>query len=133
MTEQRWKASNTCVYNISYHIIWCTKYRRKVLDNGIDDRLKKLIFEKWHKLWIDVCTMEVMPDHIHIFIKSKSTLAPHYIVQQLKWYTSRILRLEFAQLKSRLPTLWTRSYYIDSVWSVSEENIKRYIENQKNK
>lgn len=73
-----------------------------------------------------------MPDHVHIFIKTKPTLAPHYIVQQLKGYTSRILRKEFPKLKSRIPTLWTRSYYCESIGHISEETVKKYINDQKN-
>lgn len=73
-----------------------------------------------------------MPDHVHIFIKTKPTLAPHYIVQQLKGYTSRILRKEFPKLKSRIPTLWTRSYYCESIGYISEETVKKYIKDQKN-
>lgn len=76
--------------------------------------------------------MEVMPDHIHLFVKSKPTISPAQIVHQLKWYTSRILRKEFERLTKKLPTLRTRSYYIESVWHISEGTIIRYIEEQKN-
>ena len=76
---------------------------------------------------------EVMPDHVHIFIKTKPTLAPHYIVQQLKGYTSRVLRKEFKELRTKLSTLWTRSYYCESIGHISEETVKKYIEDQKNK
>ena len=74
-----------------------------------------------------------MPDHVHCFIKASPVDSPHFIVQQLKGYTSRILRQEFKQLKSKLPTLWTRSYYCESVGHISEETIKKYIMEQKNK
>ena len=74
-----------------------------------------------------------MPDHIHLFVKTTPVNAPHYIVQQFKGYTSRILRSEFKSLKSRLPTLWTRSYYCESVGNISEDTIQRYIEAQRNK
>lgn len=73
-----------------------------------------------------------MPEHVHLFIKSNPVDSPHFIVQQLKGYTSRILRQEFPSLKSKLPTLWTRSYYCESVGHISEETVKKYIENQKN-
>jgi len=77
--------------------------------------------------------MEVMPDHVHLFVKSVPTNAIHYIVQQLKGYTSRILRSEFGYLTTRLPTLWTRSYYCETIGHISEDVIKRYIEEQKTK
>ena len=74
-----------------------------------------------------------MPEHVHIFVKATPTLAPHYILRQIKGFTSKKLRDEFPTLKSRTPTLWTRSYYIESVGCISEDTIKKYIENQKNK
>lgn len=77
--------------------------------------------------------MEIMPDHVHIFVKSSPVNSPHYIVQQLKGFTSRMLREEFPTLKSRLPTLWTRSYYCESIGHISEDTVRRYIEEQKNK
>ena len=132
MNNERWKHSNTTIFNISYHIIWCTKYRRKVLVNEVEDRLKTLLVEKAKEIGCEISIQEVMPDHVHIFIKTKPTLAPHYIVQQLKGYTSRILRKEFHKLKSRIPTLWTRSYYCESIGQISEEAVKKYINDQKN-
>jgi putative transposase len=72
-----------------------------------------------------------MSDHVHLFVKTKPIHAPHFVVGQLKGYTSRILRQEFSKLKSRLPTLWTRSYYIESIGHISEAIIKKYIEDQK--
>ena len=130
--KERWTHSNTSVFNIAYHIIWCPKYRRKVLVNEVEDRLKTLLVEKAEEIGCEISIQEVMPDHVHIFIKAKPTLAPHYIVQQLKGYTSRFLRKEFPKLKSRIPTLWTRSYYCESIGHISEEAVKKYIEDQKN-
>lgn len=132
MNNERWTYSNTTIFNIAYHIIWCPKYRRKVLVNEVEDRLKTLLVEKAKEMGCEISIQEVMPDHVHIFIKTKPTLAPHYIVQQLKGYTSRILRKEFPKLKSRIPTLWTRSYYCESVGHISEETVKKYIKDQKN-
>lgn len=133
MNNERWTHSNTTVHNIAYHLIWCPKYRRKVLINSIDSRLKVLLIEKATEMGCEIEIQEVMPDHVHIFIKTKPTLAPHYIVQQLKGYTSRVLRKEFKELRTKLPTLWTRSYYCESIGHISEETVKKYIEDQKNK
>ena len=132
MNNERWTHSNTTIFNITYHIIWCPKYRRKLLVNEVEDRLKTLLVEKAKEIGCEISIQEVMPDHVHIFIKTKPTLAPHYIVQQLKGYTSRILRKEFPKLKSRIPTLWTRSYYCESIGHISEETVKKYIKDQKN-
>lgn len=131
--DARWKRSNTCVYNIGYHIIWCPKYRRRVLTGNIELRLKELLVEQSTKNGYSIESMEVMPDHIHIFIKVDPTDSPHKVVQQLKGYTSCILRMEFPNLKTRMPTLWTRSYYCESVGHISEKTIEKYILDQKNK
>ncbi len=131
-SKNRWTFNNKSVANVNYHLIWCPKYRRKVLTGSIEVRLKELLLEKSKELGIEIKTMEVMPDHVHLFINSNPTLSIHFIVQQLKGYTSRILRKEFKELTSRLPSLWTRSYYVETVGSLSDDTIIRYIENQKN-
>jgi putative transposase len=124
--------SNKAVYNVSYHIIWCPKYRRKVLVGDVETRLKALLKGKAEEIGVSIENMDVMPDHVHLFVKASPTEAPHHVVQQFKGYTSHILRKEFPKLKSRLPTLWTRSYYLETVGHISEATIKRYIDDQKN-
>lgn len=131
--NDRWTTSNKAVYNLGYHIIWCTKYRRKVLTGKIETRLKELLLEKADAVDVTIENMEVMPDHVRLFVKTSPVNAPHYVVQQFKGYTSRILRKEFVVLRSRLPTLWTRSYYIESVGHISQDTVKKYIDEQKNK
>jgi putative transposase len=128
---KRWKTSNKSVYNLGYHLIWCPKWRRKVLIDEVADRLRELLLEKAEKIGVSIELMEIMPDHIHLFVKASPVDAPHWIVQQLKGYSSRFLRMEFGSLRSRMPCMWTRSYYIESVGHISEETIKRYIEGQK--
>jgi len=130
-TKDRYTTSAHCIYNLGYHIIWCPKYRRKVLVNRIDERLKELLNEKAAALEITIEKMEVMPDHVHLFVKGKPSVPVQHIVNQLKGYTSVMLRREFPRLKSRLPTLWTRSYYVESIGHISESTITRYIEDQK--
>ena len=132
MSYSRWTTSNKAVYNIGYHLIWCPKYRRKVLVGSVEVELRRLLNEKADEIGIALASIEVMPDHVHLFVKAPPTLAPHYIVQQLKGVTSRRLRQTFPHLKSRLPTLWTRSYYCESVGHISEDVVRRYIEDQKN-
>ena len=94
--------------------------------------MKELFVQKAGELGTSIEKMEVMPDHVHLFVKADPTMSPHFIVQQLKGYTSRTLRQEFPTLRSRLPTLWTRSYYVESVGHISESVIRKYIEDQKN-
>jgi putative transposase len=127
--SKRWKTSTSTVYNVCYHIIWCPKYRRKVLEGYVEIRLKELLHDKAEELEVEI---EVMPDHLHLFVNASPALAPHHIVQQFKGLTSRRLRDEFPSLKSRLPSLWTRSYYIETIGHISEDTIRQYIKDQKN-
>lgn len=93
--------------------------------------LKEILCQKAEDISCHLAEMEVMPDHVHVFVKSTPTVAPHFIAAQLKGISSRILRDEFPSLRSRLPTLWTRSYYCESVGCISQETVIRYIERQK--
>ena len=117
---------------LKYHIVWCTKYRRKVLSEDIQESLKNLILEKSASMGYSIEAMETMEDHVHVFIQASSKDSVHRIVSQLKGYTSFKLRELFPELKSRLPCLWTRSYYAGTIGHVSEQTVKKYIENQKN-
>ena len=132
-TKDRWVNSKTAVYNLAYHIIWCPKYRRKVLVNEVEKELKRLLLMKANELNCKIETLEVMPDHVHVFIKTPPTIGVHFLVQQLKGVTARELRKQFKSLKTRLTNMWTRSYYAESVGHISEETIKRYIKEQKDK
>ena len=130
--NNRYTKSRSTTYNLGYHIIWCPKYRRKVLVGEIAERLKVLLTEKAVEIGLVIERIEVLPDHVHLFVKCDPTDSPQYIVGQLKGYTSFNLRKEFASLQTKLPTLWTRSYYVESVGHISESTIKKYIEDQKN-
>lgn len=125
------KHNTTSVVSINYHIIWCPKYRRNVLVGNVETRLKELLPELAEESGCTIDTMEVMPDHIHIFLKGTPTIPIHLIVKNLKGKSSRILRAEFPSLRKRLPCLWTRSYYCETIGCINEETIKKYIENQK--
>lgn len=127
-----YKSNNNVVYSCKYHVVWCPKYRRKVLVDGVDARLKELIDEICHELRIDVIEMEIMPDHVHLLIEVEPQFGIHKAVKQIKGRTSRILRQEFIWLRSRLPSLWTNSYFVSTVGGVPLSVIKQYIENQKN-
>ena len=121
------------VYKNQFHVIFCPKYRRKVLVNGIDERLKEILPEEAAKLQAEILSLEVMPDHVHLFLSCDPRLLLHRIIKQLKGASARRLRMEFPELKSRLPCLWTRSYFYCTVGHISEATIRRYIEMQKDK
>lgn len=127
----RWQTNKGSVYNVAYHIIWCPKYRRKVLTGDIAERFKALLYEQAAKFGWIIESLEVMPDHVHLFIKANPIDPVARIVAQLKGYTSHMLRLEFPSLQTRMPTLWTRSYYVETIGHISEDTIRRYIEDQK--
>ena len=127
-----YKSNNNVVYSCKYHVVWCPKYRRKVLENGIDDRLKELIEEICTESDIQVIEMEIMADHVHLLIEVDPQYGIHRAVKQIKGRTYRILRQEFPILVRRLPTLWTNSYFVSTVGGVPLSVIKQYIENQKN-
>jgi putative transposase len=119
------------VYSCQYHVIFCPKYRRPVLTDGIDVRLKELILEKQTEYNYKILDMEVMPDHVHMIIDVNPKMGIFSVISKIKGYTSRILRQEFPIIKKRIPTLWTHSMFISSVGSVTLEVVKKYIEEQK--
>jgi putative transposase len=131
--SDRYKRNAGCVFNIKYHLVWCPKYRKEVLTGDIPSRLKELLKVKAEQLGIDLEAIEVMPDHVHVFVTGQPTEAIQHIVNQLKGYSSHTLRSEFAELRAKLPCLWSRSYYAGTVGYVSEAAIRKYIECQKGK
>lgn len=120
------------VYKNQFHVVFCPKYRRPVLVDCVDVRLKEILLEKAAELDVKILSMEIMPDHVHLFISFDPRLMLHKIIKILKGSSSRILREEFPSLKSRLPSLWTRSYFSCSVGHIGEAAVRRYIEEQKN-
>lgn len=129
--DKRWKTNESSIYNIGYHIIWCPKYRRKILTGEIESRLKELLLLKSTENGWTIENMEIMPDHVHIFIKATPSDSISHIVSQLKGYTSFVLRNEFETIRKRLPSLWTRSFYVETIGHISESVIKKYIDDQK--
>ena len=116
---------------MGYHFVWCPKYRRKVLVEQIATRLDKLIRQKAEQLQCKIIALEIMPDHVHLFIQGNPKISPNSMIGQIKGYTSRILREEFKELKTKLPTLWTRSYFVSTHGHISDKLIEKYIEEQK--
>ena len=112
-------------------MVWCPKYRRSVLINGVDVRLKELMKETCDSLNVEIIEMEIMPDHVHILLEVDPQYGIHKAIKAIKGRTSRVLRQEFPWLRSRLPTLWTNSYFCSTVGGAPLSVIKQYIENQK--
>ena len=102
-----------------------------MLINGVDKRLKGILNEKAAEHGFTLHRMEVMPDHVHLLLEYDPTHCAAEIVNRLKGYSSRVLGQEFPWLRSRLPTLWSRSYFAGSVSWVTASAVQKYIEQQK--
>jgi putative transposase len=126
------RSNNNIVYRCTYHVVWCPKYRREILKDGIAVRLKQIIREVCTERDASIVELEVMPDHVHLLVGCDPQYGIHRLVKQIKGRSSRLLRQEFPSLKSRLPTLWTNSYFVATVGGATLEVVKQYVENQKN-
>ncbi len=124
-------SNHNVFYACKYHVVWCPKYHRKVLVSPVDARLKAIIQEVCQERRVTLLALEVMPDHVHLLLDMDPQFGIHRLVRLLKGRSSRLLRQEFPTLKSRLPTLWTNSYFVSTVGGARLSIIKQYIEAQK--
>ena len=125
------KSNHNVTYACTYYVVWCPKYRRKVLVDGIDERLKQILRDVAEETHCDLLELEVMPDHVHVLVGVDPQFGIHSWVKLMKGRSSRLLRQEFPRLRSRLPTLWTNSYFVATVGGAPLALVKQYIENQK--
>lgn len=126
-----YKSNNNVVYSCKYHVVWCPKYRRSVLVKPVDARLKTLIGETCAARRCDLIELEVMPDHVHLLVEVDPQYGVHRLVRLIKGRSSHALRKEFPSLTTRLPTLWTNSYFVSTVGGSPLAIVKQYIEDQK--
>ena len=126
----KYKLNNNIVYKYTYHIVWCPKYRRKVLIDEVEIRLKKIIYQIAKELRVEIIEMETDKDHIHILADIDPQFGVMNFVKKCKGRSSKILRDEFHHLKTKLATLWTNSSFITTVGGAPLEIVKQYIENQ---
>ena len=129
--NRKFKSNHHIVYSCKYHVVFCPKYRRKVLVGGVEHRLKEIIQAVATELRCEILQLEIMPDHVHILCEVDPQLGVHKLVKRVKGRSSRLLRQAFPNLKSRLPTLWTHAYFVASVGGAPLAMIKQYIENQR--
>ena len=123
----------TCVFNINYHIVWSTKYRRKVLTPVIEKRLKEMLIDIGKKKGFQIAEIEVgQKDHVHVFVSALPKISISYIAKMMKGISGRLLLKEFSEISKDLwnGELWNPSYYVETIGSVSEEVIRKYIQNQ---
>ncbi|MET8359281.1 IS200/IS605 family transposase [Micromonospora sp. NPDC005171] len=126
------RSRNNVVYRCNYQVVWCPKYRRPVLTGAVDGRLKEIISEVCAERDAPIEAIETMPDRVHLLVVCDPQYGIHRLVKQIKSRSSRLLRQEFPQLKSRLPTLWTNSYFVATTGGATSEVVERYVEDQRN-
>jgi putative transposase len=128
----KYRHSRNQVFLINYHLVWCPKRRKKVLIGKIAQRLKEIFNQVAKEKDIDILALEIMPDHLHLFVSCQPQMTIHKIVKAFKGRSSNILRKEFPQLL-KLPSLWTNSYFVSTAGNISHKTIQEYIENQSKK
>jgi putative transposase len=126
-----YKSNRNVVYSCKYHVVWCPKFRRPVLVDGVDVRLKSILRDVVDETRSELLNIEIMPDHVHLLVEVDPQFGIHKLVKLAKGRSSRLLRQEFPRLRSRLPTLWTNSYFVSTVGGSPLSVVKRYIEDQK--
>ncbi|MBU6995361.1 IS200/IS605 family transposase [Ferrovum myxofaciens] len=129
----KYKSNLNVVYSCKYHVIWCPKYRRSVLVKGVDVRLKEIIQDVATEYKCEILELEVMPDHVHLLVEVDPQFGIHRLIKLMKGRSSKLIREEFKWVKSRLPTLWTNSYFVSTIGGAPLEVVKQYIEQQKHK
>ena len=127
--------ARTCVYNVHYHIVWCVKYRRKVLTPEIEATLQEVLKQIGMENGFSVDQCEVGEgDHVHCFVSAPPKLSITFIVKHLKGVSGLRLFHQYPKLREKLwrGELWNGSYFVETIGSTSEENVRRYIDRQKN-
>lgn len=127
----QYKSNHNVTYSCKYHVVWCPKYRRDVLVGEVENRLKTIVLDVCQKRDAQLIKLETMPDHAHLLVEIDPQYGIHRLVKEIKGLSSRLLRAEFKHLTTRMPTLWTNSYFVSTVGGAPLSVIKQYIENQK--
>lgn len=131
--SQEFRYNHTSVTLINYHFVWIPRRRRKVLKGEIAERLKELIYQVSQEIEAKVLALEIMPDHVHLFLNCLPTMSPSDIMFRIKGRSAHELRKEFPDPLMKMPSMWTRSYFCSSAGNVSSSAIEKYIANQKNR
>lgn len=141
------KSNGNVTYRCHYHVVWCPKWRRKVITSNdcsvtnppiegdpgpVDVRLVEIIREVCAENGADILEIETMPDHVHLLLSCDPQFGIAKLVKLIKGRSSRYLRAEYPSLKRRIPTLWTNSYFVATVGGAPLEIVKQYVANQRN-
>ena len=127
----KYRKTNNTVYACQYHIVFCPKYRRKLLVGEVEARFKELAPAAAREVEAEIVEMEVMPDYVHMLVSAPPHVSPAQVVHRVKGVTSRLMRAEFPELKRRVPTLWTNSYFCSTVGGARLAVVQEYIQDQK--
>jgi REP-associated tyrosine transposase len=125
------RSNENITFQCAFHVVWCPKYRRRVIGGLMEERLQQLIREVVEEKGAWLVELETMPDYVHLLLEVDPQYGVHRLVKAIKGRSSRVLREEFPWLRSKLPTLWTNSYFVATVGGAPRSAIKRYIEEQK--
>jgi len=133
--SQAWKmlrSTRHVKYWCGYHLVWIPKYRRDILVGKVAEYTREVLESIAEELGCEVLTLEVMPDHVHIFLLCPPRLAPSYIANYLKGKSGRKILQKFPHLRTRAKygKLWTRSYFVATVGNVTADVVKKYVEEQ---
>ena len=141
------RTNGNIAYRCHYHLVWCPKYRRKVITSNdhtvanppipgdpgpVDTRLIEIIREVCADNSVSIIEVETMPDHVHLLVSVDPQFGIHQLAKRIKGRSSRLLRQEFPSLRRRIPTLWTNSYFVATVGGAPLEIVRQYVENQRN-
>ena len=126
-----YKSNRNIVYSCKYHVVWCPKYRKKVLFGAIEARLIQIVKDVCEEQMSELIEIECNKDHIHILVEVDPQFGIHRLIKLIKGRSAHLLRKEFSLLRSTLPTLWTNSYFVSTVGGAPISVVKQYIENQK--
>lgn len=132
--SETYHSSSHCKYLTQYHIIWCPKFRYAVLKDGVDETLKQILTRICKTYHYQIKTLEVMSDHIHLFVDCPQTVAPSDMVRTLKSISAIELFKAYPKLKrfyAKCGKLWSDGYFLSTVGHISEATVQRYIEEQK--
>ena len=129
--KNRWSPEEKVVSNVRYHLVWCTMFRRPLLEGQIKSRLLILLHEKAKEIGCSIESCDISPDHVSVSIISPPTHSAHYIIQQFKAYTSRRLREEYREMKTRVPSPWTRTYFCSSLGRSVRDEVDEFVASQR--
>jgi len=132
--NREYYSSEHLVFKCHYHVIFCPKYRRKIITDEIETRLKEICYEVAETYNFEIIEMETMPDHVHMLISCNPRFGIMTCIQSIKSITAKTLFSEFPHIRRNYlwgGKFWSRSSFVSTVGSVSLETVKKYIENQK--